>query len=115
MRDGTLYVQAFDDANNVMTGAARPVASPVPTSDRRSAFSASPAGPMAYRKGRMDGAQLWWLARNGARLEAFGSPIRRDFLGQCSRPPVNASPSFGALAAMPTSGSAIAAAARPHV
>jgi eukaryotic-like serine/threonine-protein kinase len=86
VRDGTLYVQAFDDANNVMTGAARPVASPVPTSDRRSAYSASSSGPMAYRKGRMDGAQLWWFGRNGERLEAFGGPDAEGLSGPVLSP-----------------------------
>jgi Tol biopolymer transport system component len=74
VREDTLYVQSFDDANNVVTGAATPVASPVPSSPSRSAFSISRAGPVAYRTGRVFGAELRWFGRKGESLESFARP-----------------------------------------
>jgi Tol biopolymer transport system component len=74
VREGTLYVQAFDAANNVVTGAGVPVASPIPSILGRSAFSASRSGPVAYRAGRNAGAQLRWFTRHGESQEAFAGP-----------------------------------------
>jgi eukaryotic-like serine/threonine-protein kinase len=74
VREGTLYVQAFDDANNVVTGAGVPVASPIPSILGRSAFSASRSGPVAYRAGQNAGAQLRWFTRHGESQEAFAGP-----------------------------------------
>ena len=86
VRENTLYVQAFDEANNTVTGGASPVASPVPTVSTGSAFSTSPAGAMAYRAGRVQGAQLQWFSRDGEFQEAFGGPDAEG-LGQPSLSP----------------------------
>ena len=86
VRDGTLYLQSFDEGKNAVTGIATSVASPVPTAVSRSAFSTSRAGPVAYRSGRMEEAQLWWFSRNGERLEAFGPPDTEGLAGPVLSP-----------------------------
>jgi eukaryotic-like serine/threonine-protein kinase len=86
VRDGTLYFQSFDEGNNAVTGTATSVASPVPTAVSRSAFSTSRAGPVAYRSGRMEEAQLWWFNRKGERLEAFGPPDTEGLAGPVLSP-----------------------------
>jgi Tol biopolymer transport system component len=74
VREDTLYIQAFDEAKNAVIGAPTPVTSPVATSFARSAFSVSRGGPVAYRAGRVLGAQLRWFGRKGESLEAFARP-----------------------------------------
>ncbi len=74
VREGTLYVQAFDDANNIVTGESVSVASPVPSILGRSAFSIARSGPVAYRAGRIAGTQLRWFTRRGESQEAFAAP-----------------------------------------
>jgi eukaryotic-like serine/threonine-protein kinase len=81
VRENTLHVQAFDETNNAVIGVASPIASPVPTSWSRSAFSTSPAGPVAYRVGRVLGSQLQWLGRNGESREAFADPDAEGISG----------------------------------
>ena len=81
-----MYVQAFDDANNVVTGAGVPVASPVPSIQGRSAFSISRSGPVAYRAGQTAGAQLQWFGRNGERQEAFAGPDTENQMGPLLSP-----------------------------
>ena len=73
VREGTLYAQPFDDVNNTVTGGPMAVASPVPSAVGRSAFSISPAGPVAYRAGRTTGSQLRWFGRNGEDAGAFAA------------------------------------------
>ncbi len=73
VREGTLYVQPFDEARNMVTGVPEAVASPVPSTVGRSAFSISRAGPVAYRPGRVTGAQLRWFGRNGEDQGAFAA------------------------------------------
>jgi hypothetical protein len=86
VREGSLSVQAFDEANSVLTGAALPVASPVPSIQGRSAFSTSRSGPVAYRAGRRAGAQLRWFRRDGESQEAFAGPDAEDPIGPVLSP-----------------------------
>ena len=74
VRDTTLYVQAFDNATNTVTGTPTALAYPISSSFGRSAFSISESGPLAYRTGRIRGNQLRWFTRDGAEGDAFAEP-----------------------------------------
>ena len=86
VREGTLYSQAFDAASNVMTGAAVPITSPVPSFQGRSAFSISRSRSVAYRSGQIAGAQLRWFSRKGESQEAFADPDTESPLGPVLSP-----------------------------
>jgi Tol biopolymer transport system component len=73
VRDGTLMVQAFDDAKLHLRGEPAPVAENVGTMLSNALFSVSPAGVLAYRAGStVVGFQAVWLDRSGTATNAFG-------------------------------------------
>ncbi|MGH9387749.1 MAG: hypothetical protein ACRD2N_26120 [Vicinamibacterales bacterium] len=52
----------------------------------RSAFSTSASGPVAYRAGRIAGAQLRWFTRNGESQEEFARPDAEGATGPALSP-----------------------------
>ena len=85
-REETLFAQSFDDATNTVTGTPIALANPVPSRFGRTAFSISASGPLAYRTGRVMGAQLRWFGRGGDALEAFAEPDLANPLGPVLSP-----------------------------
>jgi serine/threonine protein kinase len=76
LRQGTLYAQPFDPAQQTLTGTPAPVAEQVAVIGRTPALSVSVTGAIVYRTGSPGGGQrqLQWFDRSGREMEKVGEP-----------------------------------------